>query len=70
MEVHLAKLEADFGVNVDRLETWNNEDNVCKMQELDKEPCGGVPFFFNSKTCESICGEATYDEVKKWAGCK
>lgn len=35
--------------------------------ELDKDFCGGVPFFYNTKTNKWICGEADYDTLKKWA---
>ncbi len=70
MEVHLDKLESDHGVKVSKHETWNNEDNIAFMETLDKEPCGGVPFFCNTKTGKTICGEASFEEVQDWADCK
>lgn len=29
--------------------------------------CGGVPFFLNQITGKTICGKATYKELKNWA---
>jgi hypothetical protein len=61
------RLEKEKGLTVDRLEVWHNEENIKRMEELDKEPCGGVPFFVNTKTGKTICGEVEYDELEKWA---
>ncbi len=66
MGLLLAKLEFD-GIHVERVEIWHNEANMKKMEELDTEPCGGVPFFLNTKTGKTICGEATLKELKAWA---
>ena len=68
MESVIAKLEHDDGVQVERFEVWHNDENMKKLNELDKNFCGGVPFFFNTETGKWICGEATYDELKAWAG--
>lgn len=63
------KLEKEQGVKVERYETWHNLDNAKKMVEQDKDgACGGVPFFINTETGKTICGEADYDELKNWAG--
>ena len=36
--------------------------------QFDRGRCGGVPFFINTETDATICGEATIDELKAWAG--
>ena len=64
----LDKLENEANVKVERIEVWHNDENAKKLEGLPGyADCGGVPFFFNSKTKKSICGEATYDELKAWA---
>ncbi len=64
----MGKLEKDENLSFDKLEVWHNDENLKKLTELDpKEECGGVPYFYNTKTNKSICGEATYDELKAWA---
>ena len=63
------RLEKETGVTVERLETWHNDANATKLEAMDKDgACGGVPFFINLDTKATICGEATYEELKAWAG--
>ena len=31
--------------------------------------CNGVPFFYNKKTKQFICGATSYDNLKTWATC-
>lgn len=61
------RLEAEQSVSVDRYEVWHDEENAKKLEEIDKGFCGGVPFFYNSKTKKWICGEAEYGELEEWA---
>jgi thiol-disulfide isomerase/thioredoxin len=62
------KLEKEEkGIKVDTFEVWHNEENARKLEEIDKDFCGGVPFFYNMKTSKWICGEAKYQELKDWA---
>jgi hypothetical protein len=63
----VTKLETEIGVEVERIEVWHNKENMARMRELDKDFCGGVPFFFNTKTGKWICGEASYSELQAWA---
>lgn len=64
----LARLEKESGVKIERKEVWHNEANMNEMREKDTAMCGGVPFLINTETGASICGEADYDTLKKWAG--
>lgn len=68
MKPLIERLEQEEGVKVEQYEVWNSEENLAKMREYDKGFCGGVPFFFNTETGAHICGEATYRDLKKWAG--
>lgn len=61
------RLEKEEGIKVESLEVWHNKENEKKLLEIDKDMCGGVPFFFNTKTSKFICGETDYDTLKKWA---
>ena len=68
MEKLISEMEKD-GPKVSRLEIWHNEENCKKMESLDcgDDPCGGVPFFINTKTNKTLCGEVTLNEIKDWA---
>ena len=61
-----ARLEKELGIKLERLEVWHNHENVEKMQQLDTS-CGGVPFYFNEKTGQTLCGAVDYNILKAWA---
>ena len=63
----IEKLEKEEGVTVEKIEVWHNEENEKRLLEIDKDMCGGVPFFYNTKTKEFICGEEEYSKLKEWA---
>lgn len=67
MAPKVEKLEDQEDVKVESLEVWNNKENAEKQQEFDDGKCGGVPFFYNTKTKEWICGEADFETLKTWA---
>ncbi|MBP6885916.1 MAG: hypothetical protein KBC02_01585 [Candidatus Pacebacteria bacterium] len=61
------RLEKEMGVSVEKIETWHNEENEAKRQQYDQGVCGGVPFFINTETGATLCGEVGYDALKSWA---
>ena len=61
------RLEKKEGVKIEALEVYHNKENEKRLLELDKDFCGGVPFFYNLKSGEWLCGEVTYEELKEWA---
>jgi thiol-disulfide isomerase/thioredoxin len=68
MHTVVERLNKEEGIEIERLEVWHDNANLQKLKDLDpKEECGGVPYFYNTKTNKSICGEASYEELKSWA---
>jgi len=55
------------GIQIEKKETWHNEENASLFETKDKGTCGGVPFFFNDETGKSICGETNEEEIRQWA---
>ncbi|MBI2604335.1 MAG: thioredoxin family protein [Candidatus Harrisonbacteria bacterium] len=68
MQPLVRRLEKELGVRVERYEVWHSDENRKLMAQYDKDFCGGVPFYFNTKTGKWICGETSYDELLAWAG--
>jgi len=68
MDALAERLEKEEGIKITRLEVWHNEKNAELLQKTDQGMCGGVPFFWNSKTKKWLCGETDYDTLKDWAG--
>ena len=67
MHLLVKQLEKETGVSVEQYEVWHVDENAKKMEEYDKNLCGGVPFFYNTKTGRHICGETSYEALKAWA---
>ena len=67
MKSFIECLKTEEGVVVESLEVWHNKENEKKMKELDKNFCGGVPFFINTNTGKWLCGQVSYEELKDWA---
>lgn len=63
----IERLEKELDVKVKRMEVWHNEENAKLMEKYDDGLCGGVPFFYNTKTKKFICGKTSYEELKAWA---
>ncbi len=71
MHVLVEQMEKEEGIKVEAIEVWHNKENAALIKECDKDgECGGVPFFINKNTGKTICGEATYEELKAWAEVK
>jgi hypothetical protein len=63
----VVQLEKEENIKVEDIEVWHNKENEKRLLEIDKDMCGGVPFFYNTKTKKFICGDASYEELKTWA---
>lgn len=62
-------MEEFSDIKIERKEVWHDKKNMEFIKECDKDDeCGGVPFFYNDETKETLCGEVSYKEIKKWAG--
>ena len=55
------------GLNIQRLEVWHDAENAALMEKYDQGRCGGVPYFYNTKTGKSLCGAQDYETIKAWA---
>lgn len=67
MDPFIHKLEKENKVKLEKIEVWHNEKNAEKLRKLDNGKCGGIPFFYNEKTKAWICGETSFENLKKWA---
>jgi thiol-disulfide isomerase/thioredoxin len=67
MEPLVERLEKEAGIVFTKLEVWHNSQNAKLLAELDTIDCGGIPFFYNEKTNEAICGPTSYENLREWA---
>ncbi len=55
------------GIEIEKFETWHNEENAKKLEEYDRGFCGGVPFFYNTVSKKWICGETDEQSLRDLA---
>ncbi len=67
MKPLVEQLERELDITVAKYEVWHNDTNREMMTKLDVERCDGVPFFYNTRSKRSICGEAEYADLLAWA---
>jgi len=66
------KAGQELEIKIIKKEVWHNEKNAEEMRQKAndiKKSCGGelgVPVFFNSENNEILCGETSFDNLKKW----
>ena len=63
----IAKLEKEEKIKIITLEVWHDAKNASILEKIDNGKCGGVPFFYNTKTKKWLCGSCDYPIFKKWA---
>ena len=66
LESHL-KNEGRTRYRLRKLEVERNQENLTLLDEVDKDLCGGVPFFYNKKTGAHVCGARQCAVLKEWA---
>lgn len=68
MHARIDRLKKETKIELTSYEVWHNKknDELCQRYDKDGE-CGGIPFFINTKTGNTLCGEVTYKELKEWA---
>ncbi len=67
MEPLLERLEDELGISVTKLEVWHSHENANLLKKYDQGFCGGVPFFYNTRSTKWLCGDPDYEKLKAWA---
>ena len=73
MKPLLAKLSFETGLVPEIRDIWKSEKDARLLKNyrdevIKKDPeCDGIPFFYNTKTKQYLCGEVSYKQLKAWA---
>jgi len=69
MEPDVEKLQKELSVSVTALEVYHDAANNKLLMDITEQgaKCSQLPFFYNEKTGEMICGKCDYDRLKEWA---
>jgi hypothetical protein len=58
-------------VTVHRFNVWRSQLSFKLFERLDSgRKCGGLPYFYNTRTKQGICGASTAGNFKLWASDK
>ncbi|CAM9594824.1 unnamed protein product [Chrysoparadoxa australica] len=64
----MKRIEKELGVKFSRHLVWEGTNQFDLLQILDTDfGCGGLPFFYNRRTHQAICGATTYKNFRNWA---
>jgi thiol-disulfide isomerase/thioredoxin len=68
----VAKLSFETGIEIQERDIWKSERDARLLENYrgevtKKDPeCDGIPFFYNVQTGDYLCGEVSYQKLKKW----
>jgi len=67
MEPVIKRLEKDLQTRVRRINISKRSDFMSLFECVGGTECGTVPFFYNRRTAQAICGATPYSNLKKLA---
>ena len=67
MEPVLKRLEEDIDTKVRRINISRRKDLYSILESMGHDECGTLPFYYNRRTGQAICGATTYQNLKNLA---
>lgn len=66
MQPVLKRLEQDLGTIVRRINIIRRREFMGVLEAMGHHDCGTLPFYYNRRTGQAICGATTYVNLKRW----
>jgi hypothetical protein len=67
MEPVLKRLENDIGTKIRRINIFRRNEFMTLLESIGHDECGGLPFYYNRRTGQAICGATSYLNLKRLA---
>jgi hypothetical protein len=67
MEPVLQRLEEDLQTKVRRVNINRRREFYGLMEAMGHDECGSLPFYYNRRTAQAVCGATSYLNLKRWA---
>jgi hypothetical protein len=67
MEPVVRRLEEEFDTKVFRISINRRSEFYTLLESIGFNECGNVPFFYNRRTAQAICGPTGYKNLATWA---
>ena len=62
----LERLEEDLGTKVRRINIFRRKEFMGLLEAIGFDECGSIPFYYNRRTGQAICGPTSYLNLKRW----
>jgi hypothetical protein len=66
MEPVIERLEADLGTKVRRINIFRRREFMGLLEAIGFDECGSIPFYYNRRTGQAVCGATSYLNLKRW----
>lgn len=66
MEPVLQRLEEDLDTKVRRINIFRRKEFMGLLEAIGFDECGSIPFYYNRRTGQAICGPTSYLNLKRW----
>ena len=67
MEPVVQRLEEDLRTKVRRVNVSRRREFYGLMEAMGHDECGALPFYYNRRTAQAVCGATSYLNLKRWA---
>lgn len=65
MEPVVRRLEEDLSTRVRRINIFARKEFMTLLESVGHDECGQVPFYYNRRTGQAICGATSYLNLKR-----
>jgi hypothetical protein len=66
MQPVLKRLEEDLGTAIRRINIMRKREFMGLLEAVGHNDCGTLPFYYNRRTGQAICGATSYSNLRKW----
>ena len=66
MEPVLQRLEDDLDTSIRRINVFRRREFMTLLESIGFNECGNMPFYYNRRTGQAICGPTTYMNLRRW----
>ena len=66
MEPVVQRLEDDLKTKVKRINVFHRKEYMYLLESIGFDEGGQLPFYYNRRTGQAVCGATTYANLRKW----
>jgi len=67
MEPVLKRVEDDLDTKIRRINIFRRREFMGVLEQIGHDECGQLPFYYNRRTGQAVCGATSYMNLRRWA---